>query len=88
MMDDLRTWNDESRSDRDPGLIVFSEGTPEDHKDVVLKAPVVLDAGYKTAEKFGMHGTPSAVVVDEDGRIASETGVGASNIWALIGRKP
>lgn len=88
MMNDLRTWNDESRSDRDPGLIVFSEGTPEDHKGVALKAPVVLDAGYKTAEKFGMYGTPSAVVVDENGRIASETAVGSSNIWALIGRKP
>ncbi len=87
MMNDLRRWN-ESRSAADPGLIVFSEGTPEDHKDVALNAPVVLDAGYKTAEKFGMYGTPSAVVVDEKGRIASETGVGSANIWALIGRKP
>ncbi len=87
MMNDLRNWY-ESRTADDPELIVFSEGSPEDHKNVVLNAPIVLDAGYKTAAEFGMYGTPSAVVVDENGRIVSETGVGSSNIWALIGRKP
>ncbi len=87
MMNDLRAWND-SRTGRDPDLIVFSDGSPEDHKDIVLNAPIVLDAGYKTAEKLGMFGTPSAVVLDESGRIVSETAVGSSNIWALIGRKP
>ena len=71
----------------DPQLFVFSEGSEDDHKKVELSAPIVLDPGYKTSEKLGMFGTPSAVVLDERGRIASETGVGAANIWALIGRR-
>jgi peroxiredoxin len=87
MMSDLKAWND-SRVENDPQLIVFSDGAVDDHKDVGIRAPVVLDPGYKTSEKLGMFGTPSAVVVDEHGRIASETGVGATNIWALVHRKP
>jgi hypothetical protein len=58
----------------------------DDHLGIGLDAPIILEAGYKIAEKLGMFGTPSAVVIGEDGRIASETGVGASNIWALIGK--
>jgi hypothetical protein len=36
---------------------------------------------------MGMFGTPSAVLIDENGIIATETAVGASNIWALLGRQ-
>ena len=87
MMSDLKAWND-ARGDSDPRLLVFSEGSEDDHKQFELTAPIVLDPGYKTSEKLGMFGTPSAVVLDEQGRIATETGVGAANIWALIGRRP
>jgi len=52
-----------------------------------LNAPIVLDAGYKTAEKIGMYGTPSAVMLDESGKVISETALGASTIWALIGKR-
>jgi thiol-disulfide isomerase/thioredoxin len=87
MMDDLKSW-DQSRNGSDLNLIVFSDGEKSDHESLGLNAPVVIDTGYETAEKLGMFGTPSAVVVDESGTIASETAVGASNIWALIGRRP
>jgi peroxiredoxin len=87
MMNDLKAWND-ARDDKDPQLVVFSDGSKEDHADIGLNAPVVLDSGYKTSAKLGMFGTPSAVLLDSSGRIVTETGVGASNIWALIGRRP
>jgi thiol-disulfide isomerase/thioredoxin len=86
MMDDLKKW-DASRDDGDPSLIVFSDGDREEHLDLGLKAPVVLDAGYKTSEELGMFGTPSAVIIDETGTIVTETAMGASNIWALIGKR-
>ena len=35
-----------------------------------------------------MMGTPSAVLINEKGEIVTETGVGAANIWALIGKTP
>jgi thiol-disulfide isomerase/thioredoxin/uncharacterized membrane protein YphA (DoxX/SURF4 family) len=86
MMKELKAWDD-ARGETDPRLIVFSEGEKDDHQKLGLKSPVVLDAGYKTSEKLGMFGTPSAVIVDESGTIVTETAMGASNIWALVGKR-
>ncbi|HVE57620.1 MAG TPA: redoxin domain-containing protein [Pyrinomonadaceae bacterium] len=86
MIRDLQEWDKEKGAD-EPNLIVFSQGDAEDHKEFGLKSPILIDEGYKTSEKFGMYGTPSAVLVNEKGKIISETAVGASNIWALIGKR-
>lgn len=86
MMNDLKNW-DRSRSDGDPNLIVFSDGPKEEHANLGLRSPVVIDAGYETSEKLGMFGTPSAVMLDANGRIITETAMGASNIWALVGKR-
>lgn len=85
MLSSLRDW-ETKRSIDDPGLVVFSDGTIEEHKALGLKAPIVIDPGYKVAAGLGMFGTPSAVLVDETGTIITETAVGATNIWALLGR--
>lgn len=85
MLNSLRDW-DARRSLDDPGLVIFSDGTVDEHKKLGLKAPVVLDPGYKVAAGLGMFGTPSAVLVDETGTIVTETAIGAKNIWALLGR--
>jgi hypothetical protein len=34
-----------------------------------------------------MAGTPSAVLIDENGQIASSTASGAEKVWALIGKR-
>ncbi len=47
--------------------------------------PVVDDAAGDFARLFGAPGTPSAVIVDADGRVASTVGVGAPNVLALLG---
>lgn len=87
MMADLRDW-DESRKPNEPELVVFSEGDRSDHLKFGLRSKIVLESGYATAIKLGMHGTPSAVLVNEEGIIASEPAIGAPNIWALLGRRP
>jgi thiol-disulfide isomerase/thioredoxin/uncharacterized membrane protein YphA (DoxX/SURF4 family) len=86
MMDELKNWEKEKGTD-EPDLLVFSDGDVEAHKALELNAPIVLDKNYRTAEKLGMAGTPSAVLIDENGVIVSETAVGAGNIWALIGKR-
>jgi len=35
---------------------------------------------------FGAGGTPSALVIGEDGTVASDVAVGAPNVLALVGR--
>ena len=87
MMEDLQRWDREKGPD-EPNLIVFSEGDAAEHRALGLRSTVVLDDGYKTAARLGMQGTPSAILIDENGTIVSETAIGASNIWSLIGRKP
>jgi thiol-disulfide isomerase/thioredoxin/uncharacterized membrane protein YphA (DoxX/SURF4 family) len=86
MIRELQAWDREKGAD-EPNLLVFSQGDADDHREFGLKSPIVLDKDYKTAEKFGMYGTPSAVLVNEEGVIVSETATGATNIWALLGKK-
>ena len=84
-LEELREW-ESMQKNGDPSLLLISDGEPDQHRDLSLRAPVLLDKGYKTAAKLGMFGTPSAVLIDETGTITTETGIGAANIWALIGR--
>ncbi len=86
MHDDLRDWENKKTADQ-PELVIFSYGDKEKHQKFNLSSPILLEKGYKTAAKFGMHGTPSAVLVDEDGIIISETAIGAQQIWALVGKR-
>ena len=86
MMDELKDW-DRSKSEDAPDLVLFSEGDKQAHEEFQLNSPVILDEGYKTAIGFGMFGTPSAVLVNEEGKIISETAVGSANIWSLVGKK-
>jgi hypothetical protein len=48
-----------------------------------VRAPVLLDQGFSAASRFGVRGTPSAVLVDAEGWIASEVAVGAPAVLAL-----
>lgn len=86
MIEELSEW-DKVKGQDEPNLLVFSDGEAEEHESLELNSSIVLDEDYKTSEKLGMHGTPSAVLIDETGKIASETAIGAGQIWALLGRK-
>jgi thiol-disulfide isomerase/thioredoxin/uncharacterized membrane protein YphA (DoxX/SURF4 family) len=85
-LDEFKRWEDSRNSD-DPDLILFSDGDDDEHRELGFDSPVVLDDGYKIAAKLGMYGTPSAVIVNEEGVITTETAVGAENILALIGKR-
>jgi hypothetical protein len=63
--------------------LVVPTGTPEANQALGLASPVLLDAGFSTGPAFGAGGTPSAVLVDEDGRIAPELAAGSPAVMAL-----
>ncbi|MBX7055925.1 MAG: redoxin domain-containing protein [Pyrinomonadaceae bacterium] len=86
MAEEFRKW-DEQRGPDDPDLLVFADGEAELIRSLGMTSPVILDKDYAIAEKLGMHGTPSAILVDERGRFASEIAIGAPNIWALLDNK-
>jgi peroxiredoxin/uncharacterized membrane protein YphA (DoxX/SURF4 family) len=85
MINELKEW-DQNKSSDEPNLVVFSDGDPEAHRELELKAPIVMDKDYAFAGEIGMMGTPSAILVNDKGEIVTETGVGAANVWALIGK--
>ena len=84
ILGDLQRW-EAGRTQDAPPLLVISTGTPEANQALGLAAPVLLDAGFSTGSAFGARGTPSAVLIDERGRIASEIAVGAVAVFALAG---
>jgi len=85
MLDDLKAW-EASRVDASPRLLVVSTGNAEINRAMGLRSPVVLDAAFESARAFGAGGTPSAVLVDKDGRVASEVAVGGPAVLALATR--
>lgn len=86
MIEELKEWDKTKRAD-EPNLIVFSDGDAAAHEELGLSAPIVMDGGYKFAAEIGMMGTPSGILVNKNAEFATETGIGASNIWALIGKR-
>lgn len=86
MLEELREW-DKAKGQDEPDLIVISTGEAEAHREMDLQSLILLDEEHKTSEKIGMMGTPSAVLIDEEGRIVSETAAGATEIWKLIGKR-
>jgi len=84
MLDDLRAW-EVNPPDGAPKLLVVSQGDHEANRAMGLQSPVVLDQGFTTGRAFGATGTPSAVLVDAEGKIASQVAVGAPAILALAG---
>jgi protein-disulfide isomerase len=87
MLDDLRAW-EANPPDGAPRLLFVSQGDVEANRAMGLQSPVVLDQTFATGQAFGVTGTPSAVLVDAEGTIASEIAVGAQAVLALAGATP
>jgi peroxiredoxin len=82
MLPDLKEW-EAAPPEGAPGLLVVSDGTVEENEAFGFSSPVVLDNDFAVSDAFGAGGTPSAVLVDAEGRIASEVVVGASGVLEL-----
>jgi thiol-disulfide isomerase/thioredoxin len=82
MLDDLRAF-ERSQSPAAPRLVLVSSGSAAENDGQALAAPIALDREFATATAFGATGTPSAILVDRNGRIASGLAVGAPQVMAL-----
>jgi thiol-disulfide isomerase/thioredoxin/uncharacterized membrane protein YphA (DoxX/SURF4 family) len=82
ILGDIRAW-ETSRADRSPQLLVVSAGGAEVNRAMGLRSPVVLDEAFESSRAFGASGTPSAVMVDKDGRVASPLAVGGPAVLTL-----
>ena len=83
MLPELKAW-EESPPEGAPKLLVVSTGEAERNAEMGLKSPVVLDAGFNTGRAFGASGTPSALLVNANGEIATGIAVGAPGVLGLL----
>ncbi|MCA1702189.1 MAG: redoxin domain-containing protein [Actinobacteria bacterium] len=67
-----------------PDLIVISRGTPAVNEAMGFRCPILLDDSFSAARAFGAYGTPSAVLVDERGRLASDVRSGGPAVLELL----
>ncbi len=82
MLPDLKDWEAES-PERELALLVVSTGDISENQALGLRSPVLLDEGFTIGPTFGIHGTPMGVLVDAEGKIASEVAAGAPAVLTL-----
>ena len=86
MLPDLKAW-EAHPPEGAPQLLVVSTGSVEENRAQGLRSPVVLDQGFAVGNAFGADGTPMAVLVDAEGRIASGVAAGVPEVLALARRQ-
>jgi peroxiredoxin len=86
MLDDVKTWEKKRQKDA-PKLVVISSGPVEANREQGFRSPLGLDEGFNVGKVFGAAGTPSAVLVDADGNVASPVAVGAEQVLELLEKR-
>jgi peroxiredoxin/uncharacterized membrane protein YphA (DoxX/SURF4 family) len=87
LAEDLRLWEAEPPRNA-PRLLVVSSGSVAANRALGFRSSIILDDSFNVANAFGASGTPSAVLVDADGRISSTVGIGRRDVLALAGVVP
>jgi hypothetical protein len=84
MHDDVLAW-EATANGVTPRLVVVSSGAEEATRAEGFRSRVLLDAEFAAGAAFGTGGTPTAVLVGADGRVASSVVAGADAVFALAG---
>jgi peroxiredoxin len=66
-----------------PQVVLISTGAVEANLALDLPVPILLDESFHTGFAFGASGTPSAILLDAEGRVASPVVTGAPAVLAL-----
>ena len=82
MRDDLLAW-EASTNGAALRLVVVSSGDSESTRAEGFASLVLVDESFEAGSAFGANGTPMAVLVGADGRIASELVAGADAVTEL-----
>jgi thiol-disulfide isomerase/thioredoxin len=84
MLDDLKALESNQPAGA-PKIVVVSTGDAERNRSQGIASTVLLDQGFSLGRQLGATGTPSAVLIDAEGKVASRVGVGAPAALALLG---
>jgi hypothetical protein len=84
MLPEIKQW-EAIRPEGAPKPLFISAGTEEANREMGLASTVVLDQQFAVGRAFGASGTPSAVLIDAEGKVASGVAVGAPAVLELAG---
>jgi len=82
MIPDLKAW--EASQPKDAPVVFIASGSIEANRAAGLSSRLLLDPRFAVSRSLGAEATPSAMVIDEGGRLASQIVVGAPNVWEMI----
>jgi hypothetical protein len=82
MLTELKSW-ERRRPAGSPQLLLVSTGTIEANRAMGLSSPVLFDPDGVAMRDFGASGTPVAILVDDEGRIASALATGEHEVMSL-----
>jgi len=83
LIPDIKNW-EKDRPQGAPQLVLISTGEPEANRAHGFESTILLDPGFRTGEAFGASGTPSAILIDADGNVASGLSVGGPDVMNLL----
>jgi len=86
LSEDIRRW-EENPPKRAPELAIIVSGEADDvrTKATNFESLVLLDPDFEIGALFGSNGTPSAVLIDAEGRLASSLVVGDRDVLLVAG---
>jgi putative oxidoreductase len=87
MLPRLKAWEDDPPPGS-PRLVIASSGSEDENRATGLASPIVLERSDEARDAFAIPGKPAAVLVDGEGRVASEAILGAPPILASLGAPP
>ncbi len=83
MLPGLIEWEALKHSDS-PQLVVVSSSDPGANSQMGLKSTIAVDQDFAVRRLYGANGTPSAVLIDASGEIASTMRVGGPAVMELL----
>lgn len=76
-----------AQTDSSAQIVFVATGTSEANAALGFVSPVLLDDADRTVGRaYGVNGTPSAILVDAEGKLASSIAAGQADIEALLAR--
>lgn len=84
ILEQVREYDESWAHAKDRQMIFICSGSEEANQALNLRSQIVLDSEFSLGPPFGAQGTPSAVLVDSSGTIASELAVGTDEVLALL----
>jgi thiol-disulfide isomerase/thioredoxin len=80
----MREWDADPHG---PRMVVVTSGPVGLSREAGLRAPMIQDDQGELKQTFGVRGTPAAVLIDGNGRVASEVAGGAKSVRALVAHR-